>query len=128
MIFADKLFKLFEQSMNDAEIDPATGKKVGGNKLYRQRIREAFGIVEGYMGDARIDHSKRVIDPREISIGDLAAEFLPRRWSPQDLGRTMQAMQGLRLVEAEGFVVLPSHFSAISAFNDIGCKYHIARG
>lgn len=121
MIYADKLFSLFEQTVNERN---AEGRSLGLNG-YRRRFREMLGIVEGPQGNARVDLDKREIDPREFSFQDVIREFLPRRFSPSDVPRMMAAAQmernrieQMHLTEAEGYVVLPSHFSSISAFND----------
>lgn len=111
MIRGAKLQKLLAEEMN-------AGRGVNG---YKAKWREFLGISESDMGDPRIDHANRVVDPNEVSFGEVAHTFLGRDFSGSMIREAFEwsrRRQGLGMMEADGHVVLPSHFANISAFTD----------
>lgn len=121
-INGDRLFKLFEQAMNNKGDDPS--RPYRGLTGYRRQLHDLLGITEGPGGEQRLDPAARAIHANDFSVGEVMHAFLPRRFAPQDLARALSAVQARRgdqamqLAEAEGHVVLPSHFAHISAFSD----------
>lgn len=107
MIHGVKLLRLLEQNVN-------AGKGVRG---YREQIRELLGISEGPNGDAVIDEGARAVHPHDFSFGEVAHTFLGRDFATR-MNEVRQVASLGRLYEAEGHVVMPSHFRQISAFTD----------
>lgn len=107
-----KLLKILEQEMQNGR----------GNAGFKDKWRGFLGITEGLMGDHKIDYKTRVVDPKEVAFDELARTFLGREFGGShlreafEIGRRQQALYGA--MEAEGTVVLPSHFANISAFTD----------
>ncbi len=98
-----KLKKLYEQA-------PGT---------YRATLREMFGISEQDDGTNKLDRSNRVVEPKHISFDEIAHTFLGRHCGGSDVRRAFGiAEQYGAFREAEGAVVLPSHFANISGFTD----------
>lgn len=117
MIRGEKLFGLFEQAMNANPQTPAE-KELAGPAGYARTLRRMLGIVESETGgDPTIDPARREFDAREVSFGELYNAFKPRRMSHGELPMAMYRTQMLGLAEAEGHVVMPSHFANISAFS-----------
>lgn len=117
MIHGEKLYNIFEQAVNE----PENSTNPRGLNGYRERLRAMLGIVEQADGGMSLDLKTREMDPREFSFAEVAQEFLPRRFRAKDVPAmiyTAQQMRMTQIAEAEGYVVLPSHFSAISAFSD----------
>lgn len=113
LIRGEKLVNLFEQTMNAKPGDEDRG--VPG---YTRTVRRMLGIVEGSgMTEPRIDHAAREMAPTDFSFGELWRAFKPRRMSDGELPMAMYRTQMLGLAEAEGHVVMPSHFANISAFS-----------
>lgn len=108
----EKLLRLLEQQMN-----PDKDGVVGGMRGYTTQVRKMLGIVESDGVDARIDHAAREMAPQDISFGELWHAFKPRAFSQGDLPMAMYRVQIQGLTEAEGHVVMPSHFANISAFS-----------
>lgn len=103
-----KLLKLLEQHMNE-------GRGVAG---YRGQLRECLGITENDSGEPVIDRREQVINPRNVSLQEVAMTFLGRNFGVSDLRRAVALTEQAALLEAEGHVVMPSHFAKISAFSD----------
>ena len=114
LIRGEKLFSLLEQALNAPESNPDRG--VDG---YARTFRRMLGIVEGTGGEEpRIDHAAREVHPHDFSLKELWQAFKPRRFSDGDLPLAMYRTQMLKgLTEAEGHVVMPSHFANVSAFS-----------
>jgi len=93
-------------------------EKGSGPAGYRQEVRKLLGISESVeTGEPTIDRSARAIHPKDFSFQEVAHTFLGSDYA----GRISEALSmggSLRLQEAEGGVVLPSHFANISAFSD----------
>jgi len=120
MIRGEKFVGLLEQAMNEKS-EPARAGVLG----YERTLRRMLGIVEGtHEREARIDHQAREFSPKEVSLGELWRAFRPRRFHDGDMPAAMAMAQEetrrqrfTQLAEAEGHVVLPSHFANISAFS-----------
>jgi hypothetical protein len=106
MIKGVKLKRLLEQNMNE-------NKGVAG---FREQVRELFGIAESDNGTPFIDRKNQVIDPKNVDAAELAHTFLGRHFGGSDIRRAFALSSQFQ--EAEGHVVLPSHFANISAFTD----------
>jgi hypothetical protein len=100
MISGSKLLKLYE---NEANTD--------GN--FKSKVRGLFGLVEDELGRETFDKSKSAVDPKEFSLEEMAYSIIGR-----DFATRLKAYNQSphRVQEAEGGVVLPSHFSNINAF------------
>ncbi|MBP3956463.1 hypothetical protein J8F10_14375 [Gemmata sp. G18] len=106
---ADKLKKILEQNMNE-------GRGLAG---YRGQLREMFGISEDDDGLPLVNRGERLIDPRHLDAREIAVTFLGRNAGPSDVRRAFALREQYgSFQEAEGAVVLPSHFAKISAFTD----------
>jgi hypothetical protein len=103
MINTSKLHKLLEQEVNSG----------GGTKGFKNKIRSMLGITE----QNTFDPDNREIDAKDVSFGEVAHSFLGR--DIEDLGPKMEAARNMRLLEADGGVVLPSSFINISGFSDV---------
>ncbi len=105
----EKLFKLYEQHANADT----------GAAGYRAQLREMCGIEEDEMTGAPRLNRDRVIDPVNVSLRDVAQVFLGRGVGASDIRRAFALREQYgSFAEAEGAVVLPSHFARISAFTD----------
>lgn len=102
----EKLFKLYEQHLNSET----------GAAGYREQFREMLGIEEDDVPRVNRD---RVLDPGNVSLSDLARVFLGKNCGASDVRRAFALSEQFgRFEEAEGAVVLPSHFARISGFTD----------
>jgi hypothetical protein len=104
MIHGVKLRKLLEQTQT--------------RNKYRNTFRSLLGISENAMtGEPVIDPAARAVHPIEVSLQEVAYEFLGR-----DYRSTLPQVSHLHTLatamEAQGGTVLPSHFANISAFVD----------
>ncbi|AMV25431.1 hypothetical protein VT84_13600 [Gemmata sp. SH-PL17] len=105
----DKLKRLWEQNITEGR--GATG--------YRSQLKEMFGLSEDDYGAPVLNRSERILDPKNVSIGEVAWTFLGREFGGSDIRRAFGLTEQYgRFEEAEGAVVLPSHFARISAFSD----------
>jgi len=103
-----KLLKLLEQHQNAST----------GAAGYKKDFRAFLGLEEGE-GDPTLGNSRKAMDAKDISLGDLAHTFLGRHAGASDIKRAFKiAEQFSNMQEAEGSVVLPSQFANISAFTD----------
>ena len=110
---AHKLFSLFEQ-------DGANGslRAEGG---YEKWVRRAFGLAEGDDG-LRRDDSLQEFSAKDVDFADLTRAFLgrgrPHGPTVAEVTRMLRQAPLLRMAfaESEGHVVLPSHFSNVSAY------------
>lgn len=127
---AHRLFELFEQDMQQQQDRPriqAENKEAcpGG---YRQWFRGALGLAESHGGILERDEKRKEFSAFDVDIADVTASFLGKRGRTPTYGDMLQLMmashharmahQSARFVEAEGHVVLPSHFAHISAYTD----------
>jgi len=111
MIRPHKLLKLVEQNVNNKK----------GVRGYREQFRDLLGLTENRHGEPTIDLSRRELHPKDFSLQEMAMEFLGRNWrdTVRDFSLGSSGPIGLmRLQEADGHVVLPSHFANIAAFTD----------
>lgn len=105
----DKLRKIWQQNMTEERGLPG----------YRAQLREMFGIEEDDAGLPRINHTDRLISPQNVDAREIAMAFLGRDYGASDVRDAFRLTEQFgRMYEAEGAVVLPSHFSKISAFTD----------
>src|SRR5262245_39528690 len=107
LVYAHKLKKLL-----DAQL-----KAGHGVAAYRNQFRGLLGLVEQDSGDQAIDASQAEISAKDVSLQDVAHSFLGPGYRDV-LPQVGRMVEHFRLREAEGHVVLPSHFSNISAFLD----------
>jgi hypothetical protein len=116
MIRGANLKKLFDHKMESA------GKLGGGTAGYRREVRKLLGITENVnTGEPMYDPACQAIAANEIDFCEVADTFLGRGAVNGEVLRHAfdpNTRQSLRLQEAEGNVVLPSHFANISAFTD----------
>lgn len=104
----EKLLKMYTDHLNADT----------GAAGYRTQFREMLGIEEDDAGGPRINRD-RPIDPGNVSLSEVARVFLGNRVGASDIRRAFKmAEQAESLMEAEGAVVLPSHFARISGFSD----------
>ncbi len=104
----EKLLKLYEQHMTANT----------GAAGYRTQLREMLGIEEADDGTPKLNRD-RVIDPVNVSLSDVARVFLGRSAGASDVRRAFALREQYgTFAEAEGAVVLPSHFAKISVFTD----------
>jgi len=83
---------------------------------YRNKFRELLGIKEGRYGEPVLDPNSREIEAKDFNLQEVAFEFLGRDYASK-LTTLGQQLPMVRAMEADGTVVLPSHFSHISAFD-----------
>jgi len=111
MIRGAKLRRLVEQ-----QYAPGGGRALGFDAQWRGLL----GLVEGDDGEPTVDRARRGVGPGEVALDEVAWEFFGKRdvleGVREAFSYTPAQMKRLRLQEAEGNVVLPSHFSNISAF------------
>ncbi|AMV26112.1 hypothetical protein VT84_17065 [Gemmata sp. SH-PL17] len=106
---AHKLKQILEQNMNE-------GRGLAG---YRGQLREMFGITEDDNGSPFLNRAERLIDPLQLDAREIAIAFLGREVGGSDIRRAFALREQYgSFSEAEGAVVLPSHFAKISAFTD----------
>jgi len=109
MIRGVKLKKLLEQELQNGK----------GHKGFKDKFYGLLGFSENVLtGEPTIDHKKREINPREISLAEVAWSFFGPHYLEQVKTAFQYRQQNLHLEEAEGHTVLPSHFSNVSAFVD----------
>lgn len=108
MIYGVKLQKLLEQEMESGR----------GTQGYRGKIRSLLGLSENVdTGEPTMDRAAQGLNAKDFSLQEVAHTFL----GPDYRSKVAYALAlgpQLRLQEAEGGVVLPSHFAHISAFSD----------
>ena len=117
MIRGANLKRLLEQKLETAR----AGKPGGGTAGYRHEVRKLLGITESAeTGEPLYDRNQQAIAAKEIDFAEVAHDFLGRRPDAATLRHAFdpQTRAHIRLLEAEGNVVLPSHFANISAFTD----------
>lgn len=116
MIRGANLKRLLEQKMTTA------GSPGGGTAGYRGEIRRLLGITENAItGEPLHDPAQQAINAQEVDFAEVADTFLGRGNVNGDVLRHAfdpQTRFAIRMQEAEGSVVLPSHFANISAFTD----------
>ncbi len=116
MIRGANLKRLLEQKMTTAH------QAGGGTAGYRGEIRKLLGITENAItGEPLHDPAQQAINASEVDFAEVADTFLGRgNINGETLRHAFdpQTRHAIRMQEAEGSVVLPSHFANISAFTD----------
>lgn len=106
MISGKKLIKLYETEVNANQ---------GNLDTYTQKVRGLFGIKKDELGREKFVADEQAMHPNEFSLQEMADGMLGRDYDDK-LRDWTKNPQRMNVNEAEGGVIMPSHFMNINAY------------